>query len=121
MWEHPTVTRSFSEHDPDQLFISSITVLEVEYGFERQPGARQKYGLRWAQLQADLDVLPFDAADARQTALIRHDLNLRGTPIGPYDLQLAGTARQRKLTLVTNNTAEFERVAGLEVVDWRNP
>ncbi len=34
-----------------------------------------------------------------------------GTP--PYDLMIAGHARSRGLTLVTNNTREFERVGGL--------
>ena len=31
---------------------------------------------------------------------------------------MAGQAKARGLTLVTNNTREFARVPGLDVVDW---
>lgn len=40
------------------------------------------------------------------------------TPIGAYDLLIAGQARQRSATLVTANAAEFARVAGLVWEDW---
>ena len=42
----------------------------------------------------------------------------RGTPIGPYDILIAGQARARQLTLVTRNTAEFTRVPYLRIEDW---
>ncbi len=45
-------------------------------------------------------------------------LQSRGTPIGPFDILIAGQALARNLTLVTNNTREFRRVAGLQVEDW---
>jgi predicted nucleic acid-binding protein len=31
---------------------------------------------------------------------------------------IAGQAKARKLTLVTHNTTEFQRVSGLRVEDW---
>ncbi|WP_210403016.1 PIN domain-containing protein [Thalassospira sp. MCCC 1A01428] len=43
-----------------------------------------------------------------------------GQTIGPYDLMIAGYARSEGLTLVTNNVKEFNRVAGLRVVNWVN-
>jgi len=43
---------------------------------------------------------------------------LQGTPIGGYDVLIAGQARARGLTLVTRNLREFGRVAGLSVEDW---
>ena len=52
------------------------------------------------------------------SAIIRADLERQGRPIGPYDYQIAGHARSRGLTVVTRNTGEFERVAGLRVEDW---
>jgi len=39
-------------------------------------------------------------------------------PIGPYDLLIAGLARSQNITLVTNNTKEFERVDGLRLENW---
>ena len=42
----------------------------------------------------------------------------QGKPIGPYDSQIAAIALTHQLMLVTHNTAEFGRVAGLAVEDW---
>ncbi len=38
---------------------------------------------------------------------------LRATPIGPYDTFIAGRAHALRVTPVSNNTREFERVPGL--------
>ena len=56
--------------------------------------------------------------DARIAGEIRADLAARGTPIGPYDILIAGQAAARDLVLVTHNLREFERVARLQVQDW---
>jgi tRNA(fMet)-specific endonuclease VapC len=54
-------------------------------------------------------------------AEIRADLKKRGTMIGANDLFSAAHARSQGLTLVTNNTAEFERVEGLAIENWTLP
>lgn len=38
--------------------------------------------------------------------------------MGPHDLQIAAIALQHELTLVTHNSREFNRVAGLKLDDW---
>lgn len=48
----------------------------------------------------------------------RAEFARRGTPIGPYDILIAGQAMARGLPLVGNNTAEFQRIAGLRLEDW---
>jgi tRNA(fMet)-specific endonuclease VapC len=65
-----------------------------------------------------LSVLPLEEPDSVHAADIRAHLRGVGTPIGPYDLWIAAQARRHGATLVTANTREFERVAGLQVVDW---
>jgi tRNA(fMet)-specific endonuclease VapC len=40
------------------------------------------------------------------------------TPIGPYDVLLAGQAIARDLTLITHNIRVFQRVPALKVEDW---
>ena len=117
--QHPEVLAQFGQHHPPDLCISTVTVMEIEYGMKRQPAARKKFGEVWVGLKSDLTVLSYEEADATHTAQIRAALAAAGTPIGPFDLQLAGTARARSLTLVTHNTAEFNRVSGLTVLDWR--
>ena len=68
-----------------------------------------------------LSVPEFDEDDARQAGQIRAQLASKGTPIGPYDVLIAGQAMPRELTLVTHNTSEFERVPGLKLEDWKGP
>ena len=65
-------------------------------------------------------VLEFDKEDARQAAEIRALLASEGTPIGPYDVLIAGQAVARDMILVTQNTREFELVPGLRFEDWQN-
>lgn len=64
------------------------------------------------------EVVPISKADAERAGEIRAALQARGTPIGPYDVLIAGQAVARSLTLITHNVAEFSRVAGLEFEDW---
>jgi tRNA(fMet)-specific endonuclease VapC len=42
------------------------------------------------------------------------------TPIGAYDILIAGQARARGLTLVTRNLREFERIPGLSSENWQD-
>lgn len=69
-------------------------------------------------LGAGVDVIDFDAADAREAGDIRAHLKRAGTPIGPYDVLIAGQARRRGARLATLNAREFARVPGLIVEDW---
>jgi len=49
---------------------------------------------------------------------LRAALASLGKPIGPYDIQIAAIAMANQPTLVTHDTGEFGRVAGLAVEDW---
>ena len=63
--------------------------------------------------------LPFDDRAADEYAKVRADLTARGTLIGPNDLMIAAIALANGLILVTHNTTEFSRVAGLTLDDWQ--
>ena len=65
-----------------------------------------------------IQLIPFDEGDASAAATIRAKLRQSGEPIGPYDLLIAAQALRRRATLITANTSEFIRVAGLVVTDW---
>jgi len=69
-------------------------------------------------LSGDLDLLDFDDEDARTAGHARAALEKAGTPIGAYDLLIAGQARRRGATLVTANVTEFDRVPELKCEDW---
>jgi hypothetical protein len=69
-------------------------------------------------LLAPFPCVPFDEVDATYYATIRHELELQGQVIGPYDLQIAAICLRHEFVLVTNNVSEFSRVSGLKVQDW---
>ncbi|MDO5758272.1 MAG: PIN domain-containing protein [Rhodobacterales bacterium] len=66
------------------------------------------------------EILSFDSDAARAAGEIRAHLAAAGTPIGAYDVLIAGQARARGLTLITHNTSEFQRVQGLRIEDWQS-
>jgi tRNA(fMet)-specific endonuclease VapC len=69
-------------------------------------------------LTSIVNILPLNEAEARYAASIRATLEKQGTPIGPYDVLIAGTALSNKGTLITHNLKEFERIKGLQLEDW---
>ncbi len=99
------------------LCISTVTLGELLYGAEKS-ARRAENRSTVERFIARLDVLPFDDDASDHFAEIRASLEQKGTPIGSYDLMIAGHARSRGLTLVTNNTREFNRVEGLRIEDW---
>ena len=100
---------------PANIGISSIVSHELFYGAFKSQRTGQNVALV-DDLQ--FEVLDFDKEDARQAGEIRAVLAARGTPIGPYDVLIAGQALARNLVLITHNTEEFERVPELRVEDW---
>jgi tRNA(fMet)-specific endonuclease VapC len=101
---------------PADIAISAIVAHELFYGAFKSRRTSHNVALV-DSLQ--LAVLEFDKEDARQAGEIRAALASRGTPIGPYDVLIAGQAKARNLTLVTHNTDEFGRVPGLRLDDWQ--
>ncbi len=59
-----------------------------------------------------------DRAATVATATIRAQLEQQGTPIGPMDVLIVGTAVSLQATLVTHDVKKFSRVSGLAIVDW---
>ncbi|PST17338.1 type II toxin-antitoxin system VapC family toxin [Mesorhizobium plurifarium] len=97
--------------------LSPIVAHELYYG--AQKSARVQHNLETLRLLfADFPILDFDQRDAFAAGGIRAALAAKGTPIGPYDVLIAGQAKARGLTLVTNNVGEFKRIEGLRVEDW---
>ncbi len=113
----PGLTQRLLKTDPNELFISSITVFELAYGAEKSKwGERTRQKL--AMFLAPFTILSFDGEDAMVAGRIRGDLEQRGTPIGPYDVQIAAQALAKGLTVMTHNIGEFRRVPDLRVEDW---
>lgn len=104
-------------YSPSLLHLSVITVAELEYG-----AAKSKNPVKEHQAVLDFvspfKIIDFKPNDAENFGLIRAYLEKKGTPIGPYDMEIAAQAMTKNLIVVTNNVGEFERVPWIKVEDW---
>ena len=109
------VLQKFNKHH-GEMCISSITASELYYGAAKSGVPRHFKDVE--TFIARIEVLPIASFDAEVAGRIRADLAGKGTPIGPYDTLIAGSAMATNMILVTNNIKEFERVDGLELENW---
>ncbi len=105
------------EHEPEEVCISSITYYELMYGVEKSQ-ARERNHLALTLFLSPITILDYGEKAAEESGRVRAELERRGTPIGPMDIQIAGHARSEGLILVTNNTREFESVERLVIENW---
>lgn len=119
---HQHLLQRLQQQNPADIALCSVVLAELCYGAERSGPAHQaaNYALL-ARLQQQFVSLPFDDRAAQEYGQLRAHLASQGTLIGPNDLMIAAIALANNLTLVTHNTAEFNRVPGLALEDWQIP
>jgi tRNA(fMet)-specific endonuclease VapC len=99
-----------------ELGLSSVSVAELAFGVAKSRSARNRAALESFLLP--LEVAAFDLSAAFAYGDLRAELERRGEPIGPLDLQIAAHALSLSAVLVTNNEREFRKVPGLTVENW---
>lgn len=114
---YPKLTERLFSYSPSQMAVSSITVFELEYGAAKSKWS-EKTRLNLELFLAPFTIIPFDGKDAVIAGQVRRYLEKEGTPIGPYDLQIAAQALSRDMTVITHNVNEFNRVPGIKTEDW---
>lgn len=110
-----TVIAEKIQHHSSELVVSSIVMFELYFGSENSQRRRSNLAKITTM---PLKVIDFNESDGRVAGRIRNELKQKGTPIGVYDVLIAGQAVNRNLILVTNNVREFSRVDGLTWQDW---
>ena len=90
-----------------ELFYGSAKSQTPEQSVEKQVRFLKPYA-----------TLPYDDVAAKEYGRIRAHLEALGTPLGPYDMQIAAIAVVHNLILVTHNTREFGRILWLNIQDW---
>ncbi len=114
---NPGIVRKLSTTPANDIAVCSIVKAELFYGAMRSNDPTQTLRVQQRFL-AQFVSLPFDDQAGLIHGRIRAQLAIAGTPIGPYDLQIAAITLANNLTLVTHNTREFSRVEGLQIEDW---
>ena len=117
---HPLVLKRLQTFPVDAVCMSVVTKAELLYCVELSP-RRAHDAAALAAFLPYVEAVDLDESAAPHYAEIRADLKRRGVMIGANDLFIAAHARALGLTLVTNNTAEFERVSNLRLENWTLP
>lgn len=115
--QHPRVTETILGTDPRDICLSVVVAHELFYGAYR--AARTERAIEQFE-SLRFEIVDLTREDARRAGAVRAALAAAGTPIGPYDVLIAGQALQRGLVVVTRNTREFSRVPGLDVENWED-
>jgi tRNA(fMet)-specific endonuclease VapC len=112
---NPKLAQRLRRESLADVGVSAIVLHELYYGAFRS--SRPAANLAVVD-QLQFSIVSFEKEDSRSAGQVRAQLRAKGTPIGPYDVLVAGQALGRQLVLVTHNRREFARVIGLVTEDW---
>jgi tRNA(fMet)-specific endonuclease VapC len=101
---------------PESVCIPAIVLAELAFGKHNNPARAAALEAAIRHLKDCYAVLNFDESAAEWYGLIR--AGARQQPIDDRDLLVAASCLACGCTLVTNNTREFQRIAGLRSEDW---
>ncbi len=111
------VAQNFLRKSPKEIGIPTIVLFELEVGIVKSQSP-QKRIKQLQEMTSLVNIIPLGSKEAKVSASIRAQLEKKGTPIGPYDLLIGGTALAHQAILITHNAREFERIDNLKMEDW---
>ncbi|NJR57216.1 MAG: type II toxin-antitoxin system VapC family toxin [Acaryochloris sp. CRU_2_0] len=112
------IAKRLAQHTPAEIRLCAPVKSELFYGAYKS--VKQQANLeRLSRFCQQFQSIPFEDEAAKICGQIRATLAVMGTPIGPYDLQIAAIAVVHRLTLVTDNVREFSRVEDLVWENWQ--
>ena len=105
------------EKGRENFFISEITVAELRYGAENSDDPDKSHKSVDIFLSG-LSIIPMFGS-IRRYAKEKVRLRRMGKPINDeFDLMIGVTAIENKLTLITENRKDFERLDGIKIENW---
>ena len=113
----PEIRKHFQNITPGNIYISAVTVAELQYGVEKS-AAKEKNASALEAFLLPLVTAPFDLDSAIAYGKIRAALERQGTPIGGMDMLIAAQAIAHSFTLITHNLKEFQRIPNLKYETW---
>ena len=111
------ILQKFGAYLVGDICISSVTLAELRYCVAKSQ-FQEKNQAALDEFILPLEVAHFDEAAALVYGALRASLEKQGTPIGAIDTMIGAHALSLNITMVTNNTKEFNRIVGLKVIDW---
>lgn len=108
---------ALGEHE--RVYISSISIAELFYELEKSASPKKEQNkLALIKFLSPLEIAHFDDKAAIEYGSVSAKLEKSGNIIGANNLFIAAHAVSMGVTLVTNNTKEFERVENLKLENW---
>ena len=112
-----TVLRQLQKNKGKGLYISTITLAELEFGIENSE-YKEKNRIALMEFLAIIGIRHFDENAAKEFGVIKKYLKDERCLIGPMDILIGAHAKSQNMILATNNTREFTRIKGLKVENW---
>jgi toxin FitB len=110
---YPKVVEFVDSLDPEDVYLSAITIGEIVKGIEKLPASRRKVALlAWLKddllVRFDGKIVSLDKDVLMEWGTLTARLELTGRPMPAIDSLIAASARAQQMTLVTRNVADFE-------------
>jgi tRNA(fMet)-specific endonuclease VapC len=101
----------------DNCYVSEITLFELRFGAENSDNPAKSHKAVDAFLSG-LTIVPIFGC-IRRYAKEKVRLKKTGKPVNDeFDLLIGCTAIEHKLTLVTDNVKDFQRLKGIDIENW---
>jgi tRNA(fMet)-specific endonuclease VapC len=116
---HPHLLQRMQAAGKQALCVDAIVVSELAYGVAKSaPTFQARNKLQLQKFLGSVNLLEWPSAAMWTYGQIRNALRISGLPIGDLDMLIGAHALHAGLTVVTNNTREFERIEGLKLENW---
>jgi toxin FitB len=118
----PAVLDWFARTPAQQIYISSVTLCEIEFGLALMPAGKRRDAMFSSTRELVRDdfegrFLSLDASCATIYGQLAATQQQNGRTCSTEDAMIAAIALTHKYVLVTRNTKDFEGVVGLRIVD----
>jgi len=121
---NPNLNKKLESYHPKSIFISAITIEEIEFGCVKNESAKKKLSNRvdlFLNTISYENILPINHSSAKIAGKIRAQLQKEGITIEQYDILIAATAIANDKILVTSNTKHFKNIPYITLENWRLP
>ena len=124
--EFDCLTKRIAEVGDSDVYVTIISFHEIVSGwtkYVKQSQDPQRIVSGYARLEQVLrdfsfaQVLPFSVVGSE----VFEDIKRQKVNVATMDLRIAAIAIAQRMTVITRNTVDYERVPGLSVQDWTIP
>lgn len=121
---NPNVLEFVDNLDPEEVYLSAITIGELFKGIAKLPASRRKNDLQtWFEdeflVRYEGRILPLDAAVLMTWGRLMAKLETKGCVMPLMDSLIAAIAFTHDMTLVTRNVSDFENSGAQIVNPWK--